>query len=49
MAKLRDESNEVYQYMISESFCSITVASYELIRLIRFLSRISTQLSKKYL
>ena len=28
-------------------YCSITIANYELIRLIRFVSQISTHLSKK--
>jgi len=46
MAKLRDESNEVYQSIISGWYCSITVPNYGLIRLIRFVSGISTHLSK---
>ena len=32
-----------------DGYCSITVANYELIRLIRFVSRISTQLSKNFI
>ena len=32
---------------LMDSYCGITVVNYGLIRLIRFVSRISTQLSKK--
>ena len=32
-----------------DGYCSITVANYELIRLIRFVSQISTQLSKNFI
>ena len=33
---------------LSEGYCSITIVDYGLIRLIRFVSQISTYLSKKF-